>query len=65
MELVNAYPQLLNTNEPMDVVADPNDPKLKASWTYDATILLINKYKAYQRMFADSTHKNVEVKSST
>lgn len=58
-ELLQGYPQLRVAEEPMDTV--DLDGKQKAHWTYDATILLINKYKHYQPFFADSIHKNVEV----
>lgn len=36
--------------------------KFKAYWTYELTIVLINKYKAYYPLFADAIHKNVQVK---
>lgn len=58
-ELVEAFPQLEAIEEPMDMVDDSS--KLKAHWTYDATIMLINKYKHYQPYFADAIHKNDEV----
>lgn len=38
-----------------------NSANSKAFWTYDATIMLINKYRAYKKTFADSIHKNTEV----
>lgn len=39
-----------------------NSVNAKAFWTYDATIMLINKYKSYKNKFADSIHKNTEVR---
>lgn len=56
------YPHLLMIEEStvMDSTSD-DDSKQKAYWTYSATIMLINKYKAYYSLFADSLHKNTEV----
>lgn len=56
---MESFPQLQVIDDPMDMVDDSS--KMKAHWTYEATIMLINKYKHYQPYFADAIHKNVEV----
>lgn len=53
----------LQINSDIDISVDgTGSTKCKAYWTYELTIVLINKYKAHYPLFADAIHKNVQVK---
>lgn len=50
-----------NAEEDAEMFDATQCSKSKAYWTYDLTITLINKYKAYYPLFKDSIHTNVAV----
>ncbi len=58
-DLEGATDDLKGAKEVLD-----DQTKAKAYWTYEVTIVLINKYKAHYPLFIDAIHKNVEVKTN-